>query len=1594
MKIQKYISILFFSLIGTLAIAQPANDDCSTATPIGTLPAAPACPGAGTGAQVNVAGTLVGATPANPYLYQPGCSGAGGPNMGVPANDVWYTFVASGFQAVITINSTFANPNVAMWSGTCGAFGTGVGGCAVGTGGTVTLTVEQMVIGQTYYIQVSGNTGQSGTFNMTIQNNRDCQDCLNGSTLTATPLPVNGMYQPGQTVNFCYHVSQYSQVNTNWLHGVQLAFGSGWNLASLTTTPSPTCQATGGYWAYYPAGITDAQGTAWPAGFYFETVAGQNNPGNNFGDNCSGSIAAGSWNFCFSITVAAACNPGANLNVSVNTSGDGESGSWTSTGCLDDPSTVLTAVGSCCPPTMASTPATCAGNDGTATATPVGGGPFTYSWAPGGQTTQTATGLAAGTYTVTVNYTNILCAVTNTVTVTGAALLATPTAGSNAPICSGTTLNLTAATVAGATGYSWTGPNGFTSNVQNPSITNVPLAASGTYTVVATAGGCTSSSTVNVTINNCACLITNYTANIGACNPATNQYSTTGTVTFVNRPATGNLVIVDCDGVQQTYPVASVTSPFNYTLNGQVADGQPCSIQAFFSADPTCSAILNYTAPFCPCNIDNFTANISACLGNNTYTVNGTIQYTSPPSTGVLTISVNNGTTSYDTIINPPFTSPDNWSISNIPADGSNITITATFSANPACTSTITSTAPAACACAADIGTFTINMTGNSNVNYVLCFGDQITVTANGDYTPPEIANNPPGPTYDPGIAWLVYSCPPTVAVNPDPVNTVPSDPCFLGIIDFNNFTDANDLSLLNSFPPGTFTNSTIYFVPLTMYSVVDGVYSYVNTTMPCYDMGTPIAVTYLTNITHTETQDCNAGTVTTTINGGLPALNGSQFTAVPGSLSPATASFANTTANNGGTITIQGLVNGPFSFQVEDANGCPTTVSGTFTGAENPAFSYPGNEFCNDAASINATVTGTPGGTFTATPAGLSINATTGAINIQASTPATYTITYTTPGTVCPRDSSFVLTIHPMPTLAIAGIDVTCFGANNGQTIVIPNGGTAPYNYSWTGGCTSASCSNLAPGSYTVTVTDAEGCIATADTSITQPTQLLASITGTTPTTCNGACDGTATANATGGTAAYTYSWNTIPVQNTATATGLCAGTYTCTITDANSCTSTTTATITQPTPVVINPTTNATICTGGNTTLTTSATGGDGNYTFTWSPATGLSATTGTSVTANPATTTVYTINAVDGNGCPATAVTVTVTVTPPLAVVTAGTASVCPGSGTPISATASAGNGGPYTYSWSPTTGLSNPTAQNPTASPTVTTTYTVTANDGCSPSVTATVTVTVLPVPVVNLAADITSGCAPLCVNFTDLSTVANGGNVTQWNWNFGGDGTSTTQNPSHCFVTPGQYSISLTVTSNGGCTNDTTITNMIDVFANPTAAFSWNPDPASVLDTIVSFYDQSSSDVTTWNWTFGDGGVSGVQNPVHPYAAIEGSYLATLVVTNANGCVDSVSNTIIVLPEFTFFIPNAFTPNGDGINDDFNGKGIGIVEYEMMIFDRWGNMIFFTDSIYKNWDGRANHGAEVAQQDVYVWKVRLKDVFDKKHQYIGTVTIVK
>ena len=115
---------------------------------------------------------------------------------------------------------------------------------------------------------------------------------------------------------------------------------------------------------------------------------------------------------------------------------------------------------------------------------------------------------------------------------------------------------------------------------------------------------------------------------------------------------------------------------------------------------------------------------------------------------------------------------------------------------------------------------------------------------------------------------------------------------------------------------------------------------------------------------------------------------------------------------------------------------------------------------------------------------------------------------------------------------------------------------------------------------------------------------------------------------------------------------------------------------------------------------------------------------------------------------------------------------------------------------------------------------------------------------------------------------------------------------------------------------------------------------------------------------------------------------------TLIVTNSFGCKDTTVLCVIINPEFTFYIPNAFSPNGDGTNEEFYGKGDFIADFEMLIFDRWGNKIFRSTDINKHWDGRANNGAEIAQQDVYIYVVNIKDIKKEEHHFHGTVTLIK
>ncbi|MBN4051406.1 PKD domain-containing protein [bacterium AH-315-M05] len=290
--------------------------------------------------------------------------------------------------------------------------------------------------------------------------------------------------------------------------------------------------------------------------------------------------------------------------------------------------------------------------------------------------------------------------------------------------------------------------------------------------------------------------------------------------------------------------------------------------------------------------------------------------------------------------------------------------------------------------------------------------------------------------------------------------------------------------------------------------------------------------------------------------------------------------------------------------------------------------------------------------------------------------------------------------------------------------------------------------------------------------------------------------------------------------------------------------------------------------------------------------------------------------------------------------------------------------------------------------------------VTSNNSCIDD--TLLTVEIYPIPDVQFTYDIASGCEPLYVNFTDLTTITPG-TINFRDWDFGDGNSSTLQNPENCYTainvnTTRIATVTLIATSLDGCVDTSTIINMITIWPNPIAVFIAEPQPTTILNPVINFIDQSQGDTIAWSWDFGDpasGETDFIQNPVHEYSDT-GTYIVEQIIVNQFSCPDTFYRTIIIQPGYIFHVPSAFTPNDDGINETFIPQGIGIDEenFEMIIYDRWGNLIYETTNINKPWDGRANNGSKIAQQDVYIWVIFTRDMQGGRHKYLGHVTLVR
>jgi gliding motility-associated-like protein len=268
------------------------------------------------------------------------------------------------------------------------------------------------------------------------------------------------------------------------------------------------------------------------------------------------------------------------------------------------------------------------------------------------------------------------------------------------------------------------------------------------------------------------------------------------------------------------------------------------------------------------------------------------------------------------------------------------------------------------------------------------------------------------------------------------------------------------------------------------------------------------------------------------------------------------------------------------------------------------------------------------------------------------------------------------------------------------------------------------------------------------------------------------------------------------------------------------------------------------------------------------------------------------------------------------------------------------------------------------------------------------------ITVHPLPVVNLTADKVLGCEPLMVYFTNLSTSSS-----DCVWSFG-DGTTTSGCGlvSNVFETQGTYDVTLEVTSDYGCVSSMSIADYITVAPVPVASFLYNPTDLSVEKTDVEFVNTSLF-ADGYVWDFGDGSANvSATDPSHTFPPVGGaSYTVMLVAESDAGCPDTTYQTIHIQDVIIFFIPNTFTPNGNGTNDVFKPvitAGIDMYDFHFTIFNRWGEIIFESFNPAGGWDGTYGD-RDIIEDGVYVWQLEFGETMsDKKHRHRGHVTILK
>jgi len=1083
-----------------------------------------------------------------------------------------------------------------------------------------------------------------------------------------------------------------------------------------------------------------------------------------------------------------------------------------------------------------------------------GAGGYTYNWTPGNPTgdgTTSVSGLSAGTWTCTVTDTNG-CTATQSFTVTQ------PTAGLSASIvatgvsCNGGSNGTVDLTVTGGTApYNFEWNNTATTEDMNGLI-------AGTYNVTITdANGCTTTASATVTepttLNVTPASQTNIACNGGSTGAATVNAATGGAGGYTYNWTPGNPT---GDGT------TSVSGLSAGTWTCTVTDTNGCTATQSFTVTQPATA-LNLT-PASQTNID--------CNGG---------------ATGAATVNAATGGAGGYTY---------NWTPGNPTGDG-----TTSVSGLTAGTWTVTATDANGCT---DTQLFTItqpasslsaNGTVDNNVSSNGGYDGAATVSASGGTAPysylwtsghitASVTNLAAG-TYQIFVTDN-NGCTATVSVTiTEPAPCTISAAASASNVSCNGSNDGTvDLTITGGTAPYTY-----------LWSNTATTEDMIGLTAGTYD----VTVTDANGCTATESVDVLEPTVLSAnaVAGNVSCNAGNDGTVdltVTGGTAPYTYAWSNTAT----TEDMTGLTAGTYNVTVTDANGCTTTSSTTVTEPTAlTASAIATNVSCNGGnnGTIDLTVTG---GTA---PYSYAWSNTATTEDLAGLMVGTYDVTVTD-ANGCTTNASTTVTEPTALSASAIATDVSCNAGSDGTVDLTVSGGTAPYTYAWSNTATTEDMTGLMAGTYDVTITDANGCTTTVSATVTEPTALSASAIATN-VSCNAGNDGTIDLTVTGGTAPYTYAWS-----NSATTedmTGLTAGTYDVTITDANGCTTTASATVTEPTALTASAIATNVSCNAGNDgTVDLTVTGGTAPYTYAWS-------NTATTEDLAGLMAGTYDVTITDANGC---TITASATVTEPTALSASAIAtnvSCNAGNDGTIDLTVTGGTA-PYTYAWS-----NSATTEDMTGLTAGTYDVTITDANGCT--TTASVTVTE---PTALTASAIATNVSCNAGNDGTVDLTVTGGTAP---YTYAWSNTATTEDLAGLMT--GTYDV--TVTDANGCTTTASATIMIADDEAPTAICQ---DITISLDSTgnVTITAQDVDNGSTDNCSIAD-----YQIDVNTFdCSMIGMNQVILTVTDNNGNVSTCTSTVTVVddmgpiidclddqtvmgnPNENFFTVPDFVANGD------------------------------------------------------------------------------